>query len=193
MKIENIFALFETRKPLLLDNAFETAKIVINKLCGFCDRIEIAGSIRRRKAMVKDIEIVCIPKSEEEEDLFGQKVLVPCNGFIKTVDLWPKVKGEPTGRYTQRILPGDIILDLFIANKDNWGYIYAIRTGSAEYSHKVLANGWVKNGYTGKEGSLWKNGKAVIIPEEEDLFKICGVPYTEPEEREFDNGEEEKI
>jgi DNA polymerase/3'-5' exonuclease PolX len=193
MENQNLLEILVGRQPISLSIAMESANYVIRKIGHFCERIEIAGSVRRKKDMVKDLEIVCIPTSEKEIDLFGDEVWVPCTGFIKTVNQWLKVKGEPTGRYTQRILPDNNVLDLFIANKDNWGYIYAIRTGSAEYSHHVLAKGWVKNGYTGKEGALWKDGKAVIIPEEIDLFKICGVDWIEPEEREFDNGEKEKI
>ena len=36
-----------------------------------CERIEIAGSIRRGKPEIKDIDLVCIPKIQTEPDLFG--------------------------------------------------------------------------------------------------------------------------
>lgn len=46
-----------------------TALVIAEKikaqLAPHCDRIEIAGSIRRKKPEVKDIEIVVIPKPYE--------------------------------------------------------------------------------------------------------------------------------
>ena len=39
-----------------------------------CRRIEIAGSLRRKKKEVEDIELLCIPKFEEaSRDLVGQR------------------------------------------------------------------------------------------------------------------------
>lgn len=142
-----------------------------------CYRCEIAGSIRRRCAMISDIEIVCIPKPYEI-GLFE-------SGIATVVNQWQKVKGELPCKYTQRILPEGIKLDLFFAERGNWGLIYAIRTGSAEYSHKVLATEWVKRGYKSEGGYLVANGKQIAVPEEEDLFRRIGVPFKAPELRSF--------
>lgn len=150
----------------------------------FCDQIEIAGSIRRKKPDVGDIEIVCIPHQQiDKVDLFSGVSTRPVPGFISTVNMWRKVKGEPTGKYTQRQLVEGINLDLFIATKENWGLIFAIRTGSAEFSHQVLATGWVKAGYESVNGMLRKNGETIAVPEEEDLFKLIGKPFIPPEDR----------
>ena len=99
---------------------------------------------------------------------------------------WYKVKGDPCAKYTRRKLPECIDLDLFHATPKNWGLIFAIRTGSADYSHKVLANGWVKKGYHASNGILFDvNMKAHYIYEEEDLFKLIGIPFVEPYLREI--------
>lgn len=150
-----------------------------------CHRIEIAGSIRRKKQIVGDIEIVAIPKPYET-GLFE-------NGIALVVNEWEKVKGEldyGVCKYTQRILPEAITgnvdgfkLDLFFAEEGNWGSIFAIRTGSSEYSHKVLANGWVKRGYKSEGGYLHQAGKVYEVREEKDLFSRIGIPYVEPEFR----------
>lgn len=53
-----------------------------------------------------------------------------------------------------------------------------------EYSHKVLACGWVRAGYKSKGGYLTDcNGLKVILREEKDLFELIGVPYKTPKER----------
>jgi hypothetical protein len=80
------------------------AEDVHNALAPYCTKICIAGSIRRRKPDVKDCEIVAIPR-QVPGGLFGDELTVD-PGFIDAVNRWPRVKGEPTGRYTQRVLPG---------------------------------------------------------------------------------------
>lgn len=160
-----------------LEQALEIAEKVKALLAPHCERIEIAGSIRRKKPDEKDIEIVAIPKPFDT-GLFE-------SGIATVVNQWQKVKGELPCKYTQRILPEGIKLDLFFAERGNWGLIYAIRTGSAEYSHKVLATEWVKRGYKSEGGYLVANGKQIAVPEEEDLFRRIGVPFKAPELRRF--------
>lgn len=158
-----------------LQKALDIAERIKAQLAPHCDRIEIAGSIRRRKPQVKDIELVAIPKPYDV-GLFE-------SGIATIINRWQKVKGELPCKYTQRILPEGIKLDLFFATPGNWGLIYAIRTGSAEFSHKVLATKWVKMGYKSVDGILRRDGETYFIPEESDLFKILGLDWVEPEMR----------
>lgn len=158
--------------------AKEIADKLILLLSPHCFRIEIAGSIRREKDIIGDVEIVAIPKPYQT-GLFQ-------DGIAEVVNQWQKVKGEleyGKCKYTQRILPEGIKLDLFFAEEGNWGLILAIRTGSADYSSKVLASGWVGRGYHGEGGYLTKNGKTYDVREEKDLFERIGVPYVEPKYR----------
>jgi len=149
-----------------------------------CQRIQIAGSIRRKKRDIGDVEIVCIPTAGI--DLFGKSS--GRNEFFlqKSIpELGKRIKGDLyRGKYIQYLLPEGIKLDLFIADQKNYGLILAIRTGSALYSHHVLARGWVKAGYQSENGYLRdRSGKMIDIPEEEDLFRLIGIPYIPPEAR----------
>lgn len=158
--------------------AYEIALRVLEELEPYCIRIEIAGSLRRKKADCGDAEIVAIPKP------YSTGLLE--SGFATVVNKWEKVKGEleyGKTKYTQRILPEGIKLDLFIAEEGNWGSILAQRTGSADYSHKVLANGWVRQGFKSQDGYLYRNGEKYEVREEEDLFRLIGIPYVAPEYR----------
>ncbi len=154
-----------------INEAQKIAEKYLYRLKAFCLRAEIAGSIRREKSEVKDIEIVCIPDPKYLEEFCGE------------VNLLEKVKGDPTGKYTQRKLHEGINLDLFMVNKRNWGNIFAIRTGSADFSHKILACGWVKAGYKSINGMLTKNGQEIECQEEKDLFNLIGISYIEPKLR----------
>lgn len=158
--------------------AYEIALSVLEELKPHCIRIEIAGSLRRKKDDCGDVEIAAIPKP------YSTGLLE--SGIATIVNKWKKVKGElefGKTKYTQRILPEGIKLDLFIANEENWGLIFAMRTGPAEYSHKVLANGWVRQGFKSQDGYLYRNGEKYEVREEEDLFKLIGIPYVNPEDR----------
>lgn len=156
--------------------AHQIAQHVVALLRPYCHRIQIAGSLRRQKAWVKDIEIVAIP-NPYDTGLFE-------SGIATVVNQWEKVKGELPCKYTQRILPEGIKLDLFFATHKNWGLILAIRTGSAKFSHRVLATRWVRRGYHSENGILYLNGHEVAVPEEEDLFRIVELPFIDPSRRE---------
>ena len=159
-----------------LQTALQIAEKVKALLEPHCERIEIAGSIRRKKPLVKDIEIVAIPKPYET-GLFK-------SGIATVVNQWPKLKGELPCKYTQRLLPEGIKLDLFFAKPGNWGLILAIRTGSAEYSYNVLGKGWVKNGYHSKDGYLYRDNTRIDVPEEINLFNKIGMLHVvDPELR----------
>lgn len=160
------------------EEAYAIATSVLEELRPHCVRAEIAGSIRRKKALVGDIEIVAIPKP------YGIGMFE--DGLAAIVNKWEKVKGDmeygKTG-YTQRILPGGIKLDLFFAEEGNWGNIFAIRTGSAEYSHKVLAATWSSQGWHGEGGYLFRGEEKYGAKEEKELFEKISLKYVEPEER----------
>lgn len=156
--------------------ALKIAEQIKNELSPYCVKIEIAGSIRRKKSEIGDIEIVAIRRSK---DLIG---------LCETINRWPKVKGEPTGKYTQRVYRfgegenDSIIVDIFFATEKNWGYILLIRTGSKDFSHSMAVR-WNQFGYKGEEGMLTKGGVPVIVKTEEELFGLLRMGYVFPEDR----------
>jgi DNA polymerase/3'-5' exonuclease PolX len=149
-----------------------------------CERIKIKGSIRRGKPDVKDIELVAIPR-RQSAGLFDDE-LITDPGFCAVVNRWPAVKGSPEGKYTQRRRPEGISLDLFMADADHCGLIFAIRTGSAAFSRQELATAWVRGGYRSEEGRLRRQRDGVIVPvrEEAELFALLGMPWVEAGARE---------
>lgn len=73
--------------------AKEIAEKTVEILRPFCMRIEIAGSIRRKRSLCGDVEIVCI---RHNRDLVK---------FCEAVNKWQRIKGTPSGKNTQRMLP----------------------------------------------------------------------------------------
>jgi DNA polymerase/3'-5' exonuclease PolX len=164
-----------------LTEARRIAERCRRELAPYCERCEIAGSIRRCARAINDIELVVIP-ARVRTDLFRDDTQVH-PGFAREVDKWERVKGYPDGRYTQRILPEGTKLDLFMADPDNWGWILAIRTGSANFSHKHLAGRLERNGLKSVEGKLWRGVEELAVPEEADVFELLGLDYIDPVER----------
>ena len=133
-----------------LAEAEEIASRVVEKLMPYCQRIEIAGSIRRRKAEIGDIEIVAEPKMIR--DLFD----VPVLQAIPTENLGLVVKNGL--RYKQVLLTEKIYLDLFIVHPlAQLGVILAIHTGSTKFSHKLVSHtpyGYLPKEYIVKDGAI---------------------------------------
>lgn len=179
------------RNRIPLSEATEQANAVVKALEPYCTTIQIAGSIRRKKPDVGDIEIVCLPERQglvinQQIQLFEtiEKQMQPLPEFIRAVDQWKRVKGQASGKYTQRILQSGMKLDLFIATPENYGFLLAMRTGSSEFSKKQLGYRWALKGYESRDGILRRNGKIYPCPTEEELFKLVGIEWIEPHLRE---------
>ena len=188
-----------------LSDALFIAKEVFDVLKPYCDRIHIAGSIRREKDFVGDIEIVCQPRVEILKDELWDEGIIRNLEFCNIVDGWQKVKGDSEGKYTQRILPiSNMKLDLFMPDDFDYYRQLAIRTGSSDYSFKVIANGWKNKGWCGSDKGLRLQSDCVkkgnppndrwvcINPEaekpphwmsEEEFFEWIRVKWIHPKER----------
>jgi DNA polymerase (family 10) len=147
---------------------------VVGQLRPHCHRAELAGSVRRGKDLIGDIEVVAIPKPYD--------IGLLKYGLPEVVDQWELVKGKlmpGKTKYTQRILPCGIKLDLFLVNESNFGYHYTIRTGSAAYS-KWLAQRWVKKGFNGVGGNLTRDGEIVPVPSEKEFYRLLDLKWVAP-------------
>lgn len=180
-----------------LEIAQQYAEEMCTALEPYClpGRCQIAGSVRRKKPEVGDIEIVALPKREQITAFwlaalkFGKQ-----GGKIKADTRYVKVS-RPTPY-------GNLQYDIFVPQPYDWGRILAIRTGDADFSHKEYATRWVQKGYRGTEHGLlpeshcvqshgkWKikqgvNPEAcrITFQEEQDFFNWLGMEWVEPENR----------
>ena len=158
-------------------DAIEIANRIKFELLPYCYRCEIAGSVRRRKSEVHDIEIVAIPK-DYEVGLFAKGVGL----WLAGVDIL-KGKPGPDCRYLQIRLPDGINLDLFFAKPDTFGYIFLLRSGPSLFSKDFVIK-LRRRGYHGEDGAI-KNSIGQIIPtaDEVDAFRLAGLPFIKPEFR----------
>lgn len=172
------------------EQAFRIAEEIGAKLHPYVDKLRVAGSIRRKKAEPNDIEIVCIPKTRIiREGLFNDEKIIRHPNFGETIrQEYEILKGDPDkGKYIQCLHPEGIKIDIFLAVRENWGYIFSIRTGSSEFS-KFLAARWVRWGYKGVEGHIVNvdTGERIVLKTEKAFFDLLGLKVVPPEKRNQD-------
>lgn len=176
-------------------SAFRIASYYLEDLRPFCERIEFAGSLRRRSPMVGDAEIVMIPKVEEERDMFGDVINTKSlleealPSLLKKWDASTTLNGPKQKKVIFRV--DTFPLDLFIVKPETWGVLFTLRTGPEEYGHwlvtKKMHNGAMPDGMYVREGRLYDGSLSRVVtldtPEEEDFFKAIGLEWKEPSER----------
>ena len=164
-----------------LSTARKIAKQVKDELSPYCDRIVIAGSVRRGKTYdLHDIEFVAIPRFEMQPDLFmtmqptGKNLLF--SHIRKTYDV--AVGGKQGQKMVRFNVCESIQVEVYTASKRNWGYILALRTGPADLS-KILVTKLKVQGYKLDSGSVLKKGSSVPVRTEHDMFRMAGIKYRE--------------
>lgn len=174
-----------------LSQAKALAEALVVELAPYCKCIEIAGSIRRGKEEVKDIEIVAIPKINVLYDLFSNPydAVSAVDGILAE---WQDERRIDVGKDGPRqkrlwLISEAIAVDLFLVRPPaQWGVIFALRTGPAEFS-KWLATrqpwGALPPGVKMERGALWRNGAIVETPTEKSFFEALGLPWVKPSKR----------
>jgi DNA polymerase (family 10) len=158
-----------------LTKAQEIATKVVDKLTPCCERIAVAGSIRRQKSWVNDIDLLCIPCNEG-------KLLYMLHDMGRMIVGGPKIL-----RYK---LKEGIDLDIYVATPDTWATLLLIRTGSTGHNIKLCSLARTKGMVLHADGSgLFKleaqgcEGVEVRIAgdSETSIFEKLGLPYLAPE------------
>ena len=168
-----------------LIRAQQLAEAIVAKLAPHCLRIEIAGSIRRRRAHVNDIDLVLLPRPGERE-----AILYRIRGACPVV-----TEGEQNCIYRMPLKPGEEFqLDLFFARPPvadllgstpgNFGTLLLCRTGSKEHNIHLVQ-------HAKQQGLLWRpyagvfRGEDCLAAEDEaGIFTALGLDFIPPEQRE---------
>lgn len=174
-----------------LNQAQQIAETLRTDLRPFCERIEICGSIRRKKPDPKDIELIAIPKFTEigtgQRTLGGEELSTNRNMLFDFIATHFHII-KAGARYLQMWVypddpPAEIKVDLFTATPETWGYILMIRTGPAEFS-KVVVTKLKRFGYRSENGRIIKDiDQKMVTIKEADVFDMLRIGYIEPEDR----------
>ena len=170
------------------------AKLEAEALCqavrDVCERIEIAGSIRRKKPFVHDIDIVAIPRFElsnsntlfadpERINLLDQKLAeLTSLGRFSTIAGGKKI-------YRLKSTAAAIPVDLYVAEPKTWATLLLIRTGSREHNIYLCSLARRLGMQLKADGSgLYREGKIIASNSEEEIFRALGLDSIPPENRE---------
>ncbi|MBA7685955.1 hypothetical protein ES703_94386 [subsurface metagenome] len=167
----------------------EKAKAIAEKIKAVlessCERVTIAGSIRRQKPEVGDIELLCIPKYIDGVDMLDAKIKTMIYfdmlGY-RLNKLGSKVYGDKNKLLVH--LPSGIGVDIFSTTAECWSVALVVRTGgkttNKEIATRALQRGMRFRAY----GDGFDTPEGHIRCEtEEEVFKAVGLRYLSPEER----------
>jgi DNA polymerase/3'-5' exonuclease PolX len=181
------------KTPMSSDLALNVAERLIDLLTPVCDRIEIAGSLRRGKPEVGDIDLLLIPQYTSVPDLFG----VTDHRYPTLDDILSAAQSSAFPGACIHVVRGSdkmrelyiagVQVDLWFADPATWGCRLAIRTGSSDFSHWLVtsqyAGGATPFGMRFKDARLWRGNQVLDTPSEEDVFAELGLGWIPPVER----------
>jgi DNA polymerase/3'-5' exonuclease PolX len=187
----------ETRIPL--DEARQIAEILGSAVLPSCFRVEIAGSIRRQRADIGDIDLVCQPILKPELDMFDEPTGQTRNLLTERLD-WMVERGHLMKRLNKLGHPSwgnDLKRAVFrglsvdiqsVEDRDTWGAWLVIRTGPADFNKALVTprskGGVLPSGFEFRDGfKLFRFGGQVPTPTELDLFRELGFEYQPPKDR----------
>ncbi len=137
--------------------------------------IHPAGSLRRMKETVRDIDILASSKTPKSI----------MDAFTALVDVKDVIAKGPTKSSVLTI--DDIQVDVRVVDEDSYGASLMYFTGSKEHNIKLRQLA-IKKGLKLNEYGLFKGKKMIAGKTEKDIYKALGLSYIEPELRE-DRGE----
>lgn len=182
--------------------ARDVAAELLARLGPSCERIEVAGSLRRGSPDVGDLELVAIPKTRTEVDpavLWGEPIVIhevgeaiealQAEGVVTMAGFEVGASGQ---RYRKlRHVRSGLQVDLFtVLPPAQWGVIFLIRTGPADFSHRFVTD-IRRRGFHVREGALHRGSlgcgavacEVVQTPEEADVFRAAGWGLIPPGDR----------
>jgi DNA polymerase (family 10) len=141
------------------------------------DKIDLAGSLRRWKDTIKDIDILAT--SDNPKEVMKVFVHLP---HVKDVLMYGTTKSTV-------IIHEDLQVDLRVVEKESYGAALAYFTGSKAHNIRLREMA-MKRGLKINEYGIFreKDEKKIGGEKEDDVYKILGLPYIPPELRE-DQGE----
>jgi DNA polymerase/3'-5' exonuclease PolX len=171
-----------------LSVAQKIADDILNHLRPALSRGEVAGSIRREKPVVGDLEIVAISDQREKLlQLIGDIGQTIKPGVPDVIPWSPKLDAK----YIRVRVKEGMNLDLFMASPQNWGGLFMMRTGSG-----IGPDGNSFNGFIPGIFSRWKKlsdggrmtdcmptmptGEQLWVPEEQDFFDMLEMKFVPP-------------
>jgi DNA polymerase/3'-5' exonuclease PolX len=192
----------EKVKRFELAMAMKLAKRFLATLRPCCSRIEIVGSIRRRKPFVKDVELLIesLPGSiKDPNDFFDHSIkrlaaTIALDRLLKEgiIVKRPNVKGHLSWGDENKLalhVESGMPVDFFFTTEEKWFNALVVRTGPKQSNQGIaqaaINKGWhwhaYGDGFTRNEGAHSIDRHRV--ESEADCFHFVNLPCLAPEKR----------
>ena len=158
---------------MLLQDAERIAAGIIEKIKPFCEKVEVAGSVRRKRPEIRDLDIVLIPKP------FSWNLIIHRLSYHDPTRL---IRQGP--KLATINLPAGISVDLYVATPETWGVLLLIRTGSISHNIKLCNLARSKGMMLSAARGVIQDGKVIASRTEAEIFAALGLPFTEAQDRE---------
>ncbi len=186
----------QTKSRFAYSVALEVAQFLTASLSPATERVQIAGSLRRGRPWVGDVEIVYVPRTkrvqtglfaEDAEDVnFADDVLgnLLSRGVIgKRLNAGGVVVWGQKNKFAAHAFTG-LSVDFFATSEECWFNYLVCRTGPARLNmaiaNRAKDKGWQWNPY----GCGFSRGDEIKpMSSEAAVFEFVGLPYQEPRER----------
>ncbi|MHB8084356.1 MAG: hypothetical protein ACYDHZ_00825 [Dehalococcoidia bacterium] len=158
-------------KKIPIDVATTVVNQVLALLSPFCSNIQAAGSWRRQRPYVHDLDFVLIPSDHWQ-----------LNAKLKELG---RIVAQ--GPKSVRIKNFHCQLDFYIADATTWGTLFLIKTGSAEHNI-MLASQAKRRGWhlaASGEGLFNEKNERIAGDTEESIFNALGFAWIAPQYREI--------
>ncbi|MFA5355683.1 MAG: DNA polymerase/3'-5' exonuclease PolX [Candidatus Paceibacterota bacterium] len=175
--LEGLEFLKRSKGRYLLGEILPEVKSIIKRLESLkeVEQISPAGSVRRRKDTIGDVDILVTTKNPK-------KVMDFFLSFSEIMKVWGKGSTKSSIRLRQ-----GFDVDLRVLRKKSYGSALQYFTGSKEHNIAVRRIAMQK-GLKLSEYGLFKGSKMIAGGTEQSIYKALGMDYIEPELRE-DRGE----
>ncbi len=175
--LEGIEFLKRSKGRFLLGDILPKVNEVYEKLKSLkeVEKIDVAGSVRRMKETIGDVDFLVISKNPKKVmDFF-----VNLPGIIK---VW----GKGLTKSSVRLRDG-FDMDIRVLPRQSYGAALQYFTGSKEHNI-ALRKIAIDKGYKLSEYGLFRGSKNIVSENEKDIYEKLGMEWIPPEMRE-DNGE----
>ena len=164
-------------EELDLAEAQRTAAEVKAAVEAQCDLLEVAGSLRRQKSKVHDIDFVVVAKSDAEWLKINEK--------LKQLKAKPNCSGNSVIKAFVPCENGFFQVDFYRAKPSTFGIHLLVRTGSADHNIWLAGCAISKGMRIRYSEGLIKEGSVIAGETEQGVFEALGLPHPLPTEREI--------
>jgi len=180
LKLGHIRQVLKVHKPdegrMSLALALRTGQSILSAMKDVpeLEQLTLAGSLRREKETVGDIDLVGVAREKDRKRIINRFVHIPnCQ----------RILARGTTRASIMLEKPHVQVDLRLVSLDEFGSVLLHFTGSREHNIQLrtLAHkkGWKLNEY----GVFNAQGKRLAGATEESIYALFGLPFIPPQQR----------